>query len=348
VPSRRELEENYSAGAQSQANAVGGPAQFWAYEQTLNTRLFELAHSRAALLKNGTADDYRIGPGDELLLQVYGLSELNTSAEVAPDGTFAVPLLGPTLAQGKTLAELRESLTESLRPFVRNPRITVAIKQYSANRVSVIGAVAKPGVYSLKRQGDTVIDLLSLAGGRTDRAGTRIILIPPAAADASPVAGKALSTNTLEVAQRSYGVEMDISDLTGTLDKPPLRVPLIAGDTIVVPEAGTFKVDGEVNRAGAFPMSGNTTALGAVAAAAGFTYSANVHEVEVVRDIGRGQKASVVIDLEQVALNGAPDVPLRDGDLVRVPSAPGRFNTRQVVEAVNGFFRTSVGASVRY
>jgi polysaccharide export outer membrane protein len=350
VPSRRELEEEARANGQNNLSVtVGGPQEFWAHEKKLAARLNELVKARSSLVAFGNADLYHIGPGDQLELQVYGLSELSTSSQVAPDGTFTVALLGPIAAQGKTLSELREDLTEALRPYVRSPRLTLAITQYAANRVSVIGAVAKPGVYPLRRQGDTLTELLSVAGGRTDRAGTRIVLSPPNATGSGQGASSpAAQKSSRDFPPLGYGVELDISDLMGTADRPPLRVPLVAGDTIIVPEAGTFKVDGEVTRGGVFPISGRTTALGAVAAAEGFTYSANVHEVEVVRDLGNGKKASLVLDLEKVALNGAPDVPLRDGDLVRVPSARARFNTRQVVEAVNGLFRTSVGASVKY
>ncbi len=133
-----------------------------------------------------------------------------------------------------------EDLTEALRPYVRSPRLTLAITQYAANRVSVIGAVAKPGVYPLRRQGDTLTELLSVAGGRTDRAGTRIVLIPPNANGSGQGASSpAAQKSSRDFPPLGYGVELDISDLMGTADRPPLRVPLVAGDTIIVPEAGT-------------------------------------------------------------------------------------------------------------
>ena len=74
------------------------------------------------------------------------------------------------------------------------------------------------------------------------------------------------------------------------------------------------------------------------ATAGGFTYSANVKHVEVIRDIGGGRKALATLDLEEVGLRGGRDIRLRAGDLVRVPSEPGRFFQRQVVEALNSLF----------
>jgi protein involved in polysaccharide export with SLBB domain len=78
--------------------------------------------------------------------------------------------------------------------------------------------------------------------------------------------------------------------------------------------------------------------IGAIAAAKGFTYSADVNNVEVIRDVGAGRKALVALDLEEVGLRGGRDIRLRNGDLVRVPSHSSRFFKRQVVETINGIF----------
>jgi protein involved in polysaccharide export with SLBB domain len=129
-----------------------------------------------------------------------------------------------------------------------------------------------------------------------------------------------------------------MEDLLGTVDHRPLLVPLVPGDTIVVPEAGTYEVDGEVTTPGSYKLTGRTSVIGAIAAAKGFTYSADVNNVEVIRDVGAGRKALVALDLEEVGLRGGRDVRLRNGDLVRVPSHSSRFFKRQVVETINGIF----------
>lgn len=134
------------------------------------------------------------------------------------------------------------------------------------------------------------------------------------------------------------GVEIDLEQLIGQVNQPPLLIPMLAGDTVVVPEVGMVEVDGEVNKPGSYKLASRTSVLGAIAAAAGFTYSANVHAVEVIREVGGGKKAAITLDLEEIGLRGARDVRLRNGDLVRVPSEPGRFFGRQVVETLNGIF----------
>jgi protein involved in polysaccharide export with SLBB domain len=132
----------------------------------------------------------------------------------------------------------------------------------------------------------------------------------------------------------------------GTIDQRPLIIPLLPGDTVIVPEAGTYEVDGEVNSPGSYKLTSRTSAIGAIAAAKGFTYAAAVNSVEVIRDVGGGRKALITLDLEEVGLRGGKDVRLRHGDLVRVPSEPGRFFRRQIVNTINGLFN-GVGVNQR-
>lgn len=366
VPSRSELEKNASAHGVS---FVAGPEEFQRYEEKLNKRLEQLVQDRSSLQLVQGDSSYRIAPSDVLDLVVFGLKDLSTTTDVGADGLAVFPLIGSVHASGLTLGDLRSQVEGKLRPYVRNPRIQLTLKERLGNRVSVIGAVTKPGMYPLQRTGQTLTEVLSMAGGRSERAGNRLILIPAgsgpggALVDTGQLAGQvpAISPAVDQrsaglqpvafpspvLSQPAYGLEIDLDLLTGTLDRRPVVIPLIGGDTVVVPEAGTFKVDGEVEKPGSFQLTAKTSSLGAVASAGGFTYSANVNEVEVIRDIGSGKKASVVLDLEQVAMNGAPDVPLRDGDIVRVPSHPGRFRTRQIVDGINGFFRGSVSATAR-
>ena len=136
------------------------------------------------------------------------------------------------------------------------------------------------------------------------------------------------------LARRYFEVYFD--DLVGTHNNRPLTIPLHSGDTIVVPEAGTVQIDGEVNKPGSYQLASRMTLLGAIASASGLSYSAAVDKIEVIRELGGGQKALVTVDLEKIALREGEDIRLRDGDVVRVPSAPGRFATRQVINAVNG------------
>lgn len=351
TPSRTEIEKDRESSSSKEiaANIVSDEKAFTQYEEDAKKRLGELVSERSALLtQNPSESGYAVGPGDRVATEVFGLPELSSESEISPAGTLALPLVGEVQVQGLSPGDLRSKLTKAYTRFVRSPQVSVTMKEYRFNRVSVIGEVAKPGVYPLRRQGQLITELLSEAGGRTDKASGRLILLPAPKLVTTQVASNvpvsAGSTQTLGAA--TQGVELDMDELIGRIDQRPLLLPLVAGDTIVVPEAGSFEVDGEVQKPGSYKLASKTSALGAVAAAGGFSYAANVKEVEILRDIGGGKKASRVMDMEEIALRGANDIRLRDGDIIRVPSEPGRFMRRQIVESINSLFR-GVGANAQ-
>ena len=337
TPSREELEKDRSGNAPLSAN-LGSEEEFNAYERSLTDRLQRLISDRSYLLTaSQSINGYAVGPGDVISVDVYGFGDLRTEAEVSSQGTLSLPLVGEVDVKGRDTASLQKHLTAMYARYVRNPRIDVSIKNYHSNRVSVIGEVQRPGMYPLRRNGQLITELISEAGGKNQMASNRIILLPAPKLDY--VAQTAHhSTTHASNNDTGVGVEIDVEALLGRIDQRPLLIPLMAGDTVVIPEAGNYEVDGEVQTPGSFKLTTGTSVIGAIAAAGGFTYSANVKSVEVIRDIGGGRKALATLDLEEVGLQGGRDIRLRAGDLVRVPSEPGLFFKRQVVEALNSLF----------
>jgi polysaccharide biosynthesis/export protein len=329
VPSRKEIDSQRG----SIPSNIGGSEEFKAYEAKLRKEAESLAQERSTLLQAQSNSTYRIGPRDLLSIEVFGLSDLAGDFEVTPAGTVSVALVGDVPVVGLTLAEARDRLNHEYKKFVRQPQVKLSVKDYQSQRISVVGEVNKPGMYALKTEGRLITDLLAEAGGKTDRAGNRVILIPAPRGDQE------------SGAPQTRGIEIDLEDLTGGVDRRPLLIPVMAGDILTIPEAGSFQVDGEVNKPGSFPLPPKISTQGAIASAGGFTYSANVNNVEVVRDIGNGRKASMTVNVEDIALNGGRDIRLREGDIVRVPSESGRFARRQVVEVLNGMFRFGVSGS---
>lgn len=341
TPSRQELEEKYE-GTLPVEGRMGGELEFTEYEASLEARLDDFLAQRAHLLHSSPQAGYSVGPGDLVEVDVYGFEDLHAAGEVSPQGTLALPLVGEARVQGKSVDQIKRELRSRYSRFIRSPSIDVSLKDYHSSRVSVIGEVAKPGVYPLRFPGQLLTEFLSEAGGRTQGAGGRIIILPAPRIlnDNTPYQANSPSVRLASTGAEGpqAGVEVDVERLVGQGGQPPLLIPMQRGDTVVVPEAGMYEVDGEVQKPGSYRLASRTSVIGAVAAAAGFTYSANVHEVEVIREIGGGRKAAITLDLEEIGLRGARDVRLRNGDLVRVPSEPGRFFRRQVVETLNGLF----------
>lgn len=90
---------------------------------------------------------YLIGPFDKLKVDVYGIEEMEREMQVDASGRMSFPLAGMIEAAGKTSAELAAILTERLRPYVRDPKVTVNIEDTVSQVVTVEGEVKKPGQY---------------------------------------------------------------------------------------------------------------------------------------------------------------------------------------------------------
>jgi polysaccharide export outer membrane protein len=342
TPSHSELTERHSKG-DAVVDQLGGAEEFKQYEAKLHSRLETFMQQRAHLLSPELqSTGHPVGPGDELQVQVFGFGNLNANTAIATDGSMILPLVGRVSVAGRSLDEVQNELNRRYANFIRSPQVNVSIKSPINNRVLVTGEVHKPGSYPLIRKGSLLTEILAEAGGRTPTASSRIIVLPsPRITEsyAKPSSNTPhLSLASTRPTEEVIGVELDVEDLVGNIDHQPLLVPLLPGDTLIVPEAGHYEVDGEVGQPGSFNLTSRTSVMGAIAAARGFTYSAAVNNVEVIRDTGGGKKALIALDLEEVGLRGAHDLRLRDGDIVRVPSEPGRFLKQQIVETLNGVF----------
>ncbi len=113
-------------------------------------------------------EEYKIGVGDALTINVWRNPELSLSVPVRPDGKISMPLIGDVVAADLTTTQLSQSITTSLTTFIRSPQVTVIVANPSSSdfqrRVRITGAVANPQSIPY-REGMTVLDLVLLAGG---------------------------------------------------------------------------------------------------------------------------------------------------------------------------------------
>jgi len=119
----------------------------------------------------GVLEEYRIGVGDALQINVWRNPELSTAVPVRPDGKISLPLVGDIMAANLTTTQLSENLVKSLEAYVRNPQVTVIVSNPSSSdfqrRVRITGAVHSPQSIPY-RDGMTVLDLVLLAGGTNE------------------------------------------------------------------------------------------------------------------------------------------------------------------------------------
>jgi polysaccharide export outer membrane protein len=130
----------------------------------------------ATTVRPWNEQEYRLGPGDKLRVEVYRETQLSQSLQVRPDGKITLPLIGDVPAAGRTSIELRDSLATSLKEYVTNPVVTVIVQEATAAQVFIIGEVPSPGVQVM--QGPlTILQALARAGGLKEFADERDIRI---------------------------------------------------------------------------------------------------------------------------------------------------------------------------
>ena len=164
---------------------------------------------------------YRINPGDQLDILVWGDERLQRTVLVLPDGTFAFPLVGQVNAAGRLPSDIERVITAGLQPQYKGPvpQVTVSVKQASGYQFSVVGKVRNPGTFTPGRYVNA-LEALAIAGGPADFAN-------PAGARVIRKSGDQLVTIPVRLQDALRG---DITRLT------PNEIPRIeSGDTLVVP-----------------------------------------------------------------------------------------------------------------
>lgn len=324
-------------------------ATFFETDKVNQTRLMNLVRRRAQ--SSGVSSSYRIGPQDEIEINVFDVPELNVTARVRESGFISLPLVGAVKAGGLTESEFHDEVQRRLRGYVKNPELTVFISSYGSQKVAVLGAVARPGTYPLKKGSNSILELVGEAGGMNDKAGNYMVFIPSElsgiTADNDVEARAKLALASQETAQlRDSGIQIYLDQVMATSGGIPLEIPVRGGDMIIIPEAGKVLVEGEVQNVGQYDLGQQMTMLGAIAAAGGITYGAKVDEVEVERELGLDRKVHLIVDLQKVASGEQRDVRLRNGDIVRVPSDSGRRLTQDTFESITRIFNVGAGFSV--
>ena len=142
----------------------------------LFTLLLSFSCLTGTSLAQSESPAYLIGPNDILNIHVWREEALTRDVTVMADGRIAFPLIGEIMAQGETVKSLKEDIAEKLKKYVSDPNVTVIVRESRSRRIYTIGKLNASGSYPLVA-GMTVLQALSTAGGFTEWADTKNILI---------------------------------------------------------------------------------------------------------------------------------------------------------------------------
>jgi polysaccharide export outer membrane protein len=267
-------------------------------------------------------ENYRIGANDVIDVQVAKWNEVSGTFAVNADGTFAMRYIGSLKAQGKTVTELATEIANRLRgEYVKDPQVTVSVKQYNSRTFFVQGAVRSPGMFTVIGK-PVLMTLINLAGGLNVEHGSTAFIIrkihnPESSVKPAPV-GEEPSEGEGREQYELLKANLDrlyAGDFSQNLTIEP-------GDTVHVPPADLYFVAGEVLRPGSFPLRQGLTLRQAVSQAGGVGPKAKASAAFILRqNPSGGEPVKMEVDIADIMKADKPDVPIQPNDYVFVPSS---------------------------
>jgi polysaccharide biosynthesis/export protein len=248
-------------------------------------------------------DEYVIGPRDVISITVFQEPEYSRDTlTVDAEGTVDCPFIGRVKVADLTARQVEEVLLKAYSPrYLRNPSISVTVKEFRNMTVWVSGAVHRPSQVELK--GDfTLLAALNAAGNMTSEAGSYVLVI--AAEEGDKASGPTMpDAEKRQTQMRVSRQEIEQGRAT--------QIRLRAGDTVYVPKAATFVIAGQVVRPGEYVVSEGLTLLRALAIAGGATDRAAQNRIEVHRVVN-GKAVRIRMRLaDLVQADDTITVPLR-------------------------------------
>lgn len=279
----------------------------------------------AAGSSNSTAD-YRIGPDDLLQVTIYNIPDQDarvtpriTLVRVSQDGIVVAPLVGPVEVKGKTTRQVEQEFRQRYQKYIKSPQIGVLVTEYR-QKVSVMGAVQKPGVFELTGP-KTVIDMVAEAGGITAQAGNQVHLYRQDAEGKRQTA-----VIDLLVLANPTANHVESKDL------PLVNVPVQAGDVINVPQAGMYFVDGAVRKPGSYPIGRSYTVTQALATAGGVDPElADYGAITIYRRRSPTDMEAIPYDLDEVRARKRDDLQVQADDVIVVPMSGAKYFVKRFV-----------------
>lgn len=249
-----------------------------------------------------TPPNYRLGPGDEVIIDIWGASENTIRQQISPDGTINIGELGPLYLSGMTVEKAQDFLTKELRKIYSdtNNQIRVTLGNTRTIQINVMGEVVQPGTYALSAF-STVFHALYRAGGVNDIGSLRKVQLVRN--------GKKMAT-------------IDVYDFI-MHGRTQDDIRLEEGDVVIVPTYESLvQISGNVKRPMRYEMKNGETVETLIGYAGGFTSDAYTKSLRMVRQNGKEYQVNTIDDKDYASYR------LSDGDMVTAEAILDRFTNK--------------------
>jgi len=272
-----------------------------------------------ALLSAADPVSAPLGPGDLLEISEYHTPEFRSAVRVSESGTVTLPLVGDVQVGGLTQRAAARAIESFLldRGMLLHPQVNVAVTAYASLDISVLGEVARPGVYPFATH-HRLLDVISSASGLTQNAGSLVTVVH-----------RDGEQPTLSVV------------LSPTGENNPDLEP---GDTVQVNRAGLVYVIGDVLRPGGFPVdpSQRLTVVRALTLAWGPTQNAALTNAVLIRE-QKGGRTLTTLNLKRLLRGQDPDLAIQDRDILFVPDSAAKNLWNRTMESI---VQSAAGVSI--
>jgi polysaccharide export outer membrane protein len=273
-----------------------------------------------------------IGPGDSLEISEYHTPEFRSVVRVSATGTVTLPMIGEMQVSGLDEQRAAHAIEAALvgKGMLLHPLVSVLVTAYVGQDVSVLGEVARPGVYPFTIH-HRLLDLISAASGL------------------APSAGRLVNVFYRSDPETPHAVVLDPNGTdagsgTGTGKGADHNPELSPGDTVQVSRAGLVYVVGDVIRPGGFPVDPvqGLTVVQAVALAWGPTQNAATGKGLLIRE-QKGGRTLTTLDLKRLLRGQDPDIPVQDGDILFVPDSAAKNIWNRTMESA---IQSAIGVTI--
>ncbi len=240
------------------------------------------------------ADEYLVGEGDVLNVNVYENEDLSTTVRVSSDGTVRIPLLGEVQVDNLSVSQVSAKIERLLADgYLIDPQVDVFISEHRSKNAIILGQIKNPGQYELRGR-VSFLEFISTAGGLKEDAGD--------------------SATIKRVSDDGQDKKQIVIDLHELIKKGNASLNMIIqdNDSIYIPKAKTYYVSGEVQKPDSYKYEPDLTVIKAITKAGGFSKIAAKNKVRIIRTVNGEKRIFENVNMDQ---------PILADDVIVVPES---------------------------